>query len=306
MIAPTHVALGTAVAMMNGLEGVQMVMMIFGSVVPDIDHPKSFLGKIFSFISIPLHEKYGHRNFIHSICLWGPITLFSYFFWNPGYWLCMGVYTHLFIDCFNTSGVRLLSPFTEKTFVLLSYRRRITTGTKAEYVVMVCLWLSAWFAFEIKQLGGLKYAIGYVTGSAQIAREYYLAEGERICYMTGYLRYPNGAITQDKYQVIGSEGPFGLAIWDHRQSKVLHLPLDAQFLACWMKPGLKDWNQVRVNGRQTIKLRNGHAYILAELDGYMGEVWQRVDSGETVEGFVIYDSGVVELSAATMLFSFSD
>jgi len=304
MIAPTHIALGTAVAMMNGLESLSLAMVIVGSVLPDIDHPKSFIGKVFTFASIPLNERYGHRKFIHSLCLWGPLTVLMHLMWTPGYWLCIGVITHLLLDCFNTSGVHLFSPLTEKTFVLLSYKRRIATGTKAEYVVLSCLWLTAWLTFEINQLGGLKYSIGYVTGSPKIAREYYLAEGERICYMTGYLRFPNGAITQDSYQVIGAEGMFGLAIWDHRQNKVLHLPKDANFLACWMRPGEKDWNQVRVDTKQTIKLKNDHAYTFGKLEGYMGEVWQRVDSGDTVEGFIIYESGIVELSAAKQQFSF--
>lgn len=37
------------------------------AVIPDLDEPKSKFGKLFFFISIPVHSLFGHRTFTHSL-----------------------------------------------------------------------------------------------------------------------------------------------------------------------------------------------------------------------------------------------
>lgn len=45
--------------------------------LPDIDHPKSFLGQRLSWISKPVARAFGHRGFTHSLlAVFGALTLF--------------------------------------------------------------------------------------------------------------------------------------------------------------------------------------------------------------------------------------
>ncbi|WP_427925738.1 metal-dependent hydrolase [Shewanella algae] len=39
----------------------------FGSLLPDLDHPSSTIGKRVLFVSVPLAGLFGHRQFTHSI-----------------------------------------------------------------------------------------------------------------------------------------------------------------------------------------------------------------------------------------------
>lgn len=74
MIAPTHAIYGPAVALIIlavfGVEASFHWTVIFcamlGSVLPDIDHPTSTVGRLVPWISKPLERHYGHRAVTHS------------------------------------------------------------------------------------------------------------------------------------------------------------------------------------------------------------------------------------------------
>ena len=74
MIAPTHAIYGPAVALIIlavfGVEASFHWTVIFcamlGSVLPDIDHPTSTVGRLVPWISKPLERNYGHRAVTHS------------------------------------------------------------------------------------------------------------------------------------------------------------------------------------------------------------------------------------------------
>ena len=84
-----------------------------GSLLPDIDHPQSILGRRLPFISKPIHKCFGHRSFTHSIgflcmVLFLP-TVFNYPLIGVG--LCAGTLSHIVLDfaCIG-SGVAFLYP----------------------------------------------------------------------------------------------------------------------------------------------------------------------------------------------------
>lgn len=99
-----------------GLGGV-----LLGSILPDIDHPYSPIGRTLSLISKPLNYFLGHRGFIHTIWMVGifagvgylfytlqPDSLFNWFFIG----LCLGYFLHLLEDKMSLSGLYLLYPLT--------------------------------------------------------------------------------------------------------------------------------------------------------------------------------------------------
>ncbi|WP_220756897.1 metal-dependent hydrolase [Shewanella colwelliana] len=87
---------------------------IFGSLLPDLDHPRSTIGKRVLFVSVPLAGIFGHRQFTHSI--W-PLVLTVWLFnltdqANSYVMVLMiGYMSHVIADMLTDSGVPFLWPF---------------------------------------------------------------------------------------------------------------------------------------------------------------------------------------------------
>lgn len=88
------------------------------SLLPDIDHPRSVLGRRFYWISVPIARIFGHRGFTHSIlailCGIGffRLALFSSCSVPTDSLQAMiiGYFSHLFADMLTPVGVPLLWP----------------------------------------------------------------------------------------------------------------------------------------------------------------------------------------------------
>lgn len=129
------------------LIGIPLVICaIFGSLLPDLDHPGSTLGKKVPFISSPLSHLFGHRGFIHSplLCLIIGVLLLSFYPTIPATYksiylgvtlgITVGYASHLFLDALTVSGVPLLSPISRKKYRLM----KLHTG-KHEWFVIITL-----------------------------------------------------------------------------------------------------------------------------------------------------------------------
>ena len=92
----------------------------FGSLIPDIDHPESKLGRRVYPLSSLLFQFAGHRGFFHSLVFWGMMT-FAFYLANsylgqgylPEAWLLISIghLSHLLGDMFfGRHGVQLLWP----------------------------------------------------------------------------------------------------------------------------------------------------------------------------------------------------
>ncbi|PSX03963.1 metal-dependent hydrolase [Photobacterium angustum] len=94
---------------------------LFGSLLPDIDHPSSTFGKRVKLISYPLSLIFGHRGITHSLF---ALILIGYFMLsaidiNHGFTLyqwvifsmMVGYLSHIIIDYGSPQGVQLFYPF---------------------------------------------------------------------------------------------------------------------------------------------------------------------------------------------------
>ena len=140
MLAPTHSVFGIFLTLIIlAVFGVQwslhwtiILFAILGAIIPDIDHPKSIIGKFFYIISAPLERRYGHRTITHSLVGWVICTvLFSlillFVVWIFGIvwklefdawnllprWIAafsISYFSHLVLDMFNRRGSQLFWP----------------------------------------------------------------------------------------------------------------------------------------------------------------------------------------------------
>lgn len=122
MMAATHVLTGVATYVgISTLPGVDLPVEIatvaaasLGSLAPDIDDPRSWIGRRLFFISAPLLAILGHRGFTHSLIAAVLVTagLSWYFSISVQAWAAaflIGYLVHLAGD-WSTGGVPLLWP----------------------------------------------------------------------------------------------------------------------------------------------------------------------------------------------------
>ena len=149
MLAGSHVALGVAawawaaphlgIATLNPAA---LTLAVAGSLLPDLDHPRSWVGQRLRPISRPLAAAFGHRGVTHSLlAVCGGALLLrahgvSRFVVDP---LVTGYLSHLGADLLTPAGLRLAWPLRGSVAVPLC-----RTGSLAEAVVVAVI--LAWTA----------------------------------------------------------------------------------------------------------------------------------------------------------------
>lgn len=274
MTAPTHIAFAVSLGMLCGMDGVSLKVLACGAILPDMDHPRSSLGRIFSFLSIPLNKWVGHRRTWHGLALWSAIALGG-LVWTPVWWIALGAISHVLLDALNTSGVQLFMPFSELVCVLFSRRYRFPSGSKQELVLLVVLVSLGFAGGYIGSIGGSQALLGYVTGSYDVAYRQYVSKGLQVCEMTGSLRWVTGEVRAGRWNIIGVEGG-GLALWDGE--RVVHVPEQGKFLRCRLVCTHERWQASRLAGV---------AKTLTEVFFFDGRRWIHAPPGSAVFGHVI-------------------
>jgi inner membrane protein len=275
MMAPTHIAFAVACGMLGGAEPVALKLMAAGALLPDLDHPQSTIGRVFFFLSIPLHKAVGHRQSIHGFTLWTMICALGLIRPEAG-WLGLGALSHVFLDCLNISGVQALMPFSEKVCVMFGRRWRFAAGSKNELFLLIALGIIAWSGNYIGNLGGLRTLVGLITGSYQVAYQQYLDQGLTICQIEGKLRHRNGKTEEGEWTIIGRDRDKDLAIL--YGDEILRISRQAEFLRARLRPGKERWDSARVQG--WVRTRNAAFF-------YDGQKWKRAGPGNVVFGQVI-------------------
>ena len=130
----THLVFAILVALLFKFGLVAGLVCVFASLIPDIDTPKSKVGrkvKVFSWI---LNIVFGHRRLFHSLffvgVLSGMIWVFSV---EIALGFFVGYFSHLLIDGLNREGIRLFWPFKFKI------KGFIKTGSFLEHVLFFVL-----------------------------------------------------------------------------------------------------------------------------------------------------------------------
>lgn len=98
---------------------------LFGSLLPDIDHTKSWIGKAFYPVAKWLSVNYGHRTITHSIFFLIGICVLSIFLeknfradYSVSIILFFSVLSHLIFDMVTLQGIPLFYPFYKNPCVL--------------------------------------------------------------------------------------------------------------------------------------------------------------------------------------------
>ena len=90
-----------------------VTLAIISSLLPDICHAQSRIGRRFKFISIIIRLLFGHRTFTHSILFVSIIAALLYMIQTPNYYLITiicGLLSHVILDMLTPRVDKLLYP----------------------------------------------------------------------------------------------------------------------------------------------------------------------------------------------------
>jgi inner membrane protein len=247
MITLTHLAFAAIFAGDVKANLLQVGVTVIGSTLPDLDHPQSFIGKILSPVSSRLNLRYGHRKEIHGLPLWFTILLIGKFLnLELIQWLVIGAISHAIIDCYNTSGVALLAPFSDKRFVFFSKDSwQIPSGSRQDYFCCIAFVLCFGLTQYVYFLGGARAALNLVMQSPKVTVEHYIAAGTQRCEISGKFRWSDGRTEKVQWLIVGSEGD-NLVYFDGK--KLIRENQHGKFLRSSLMKLQQDWISVKING----------------------------------------------------------
>lgn len=107
---------------------INLILIIIGSLLPDIDNPESIIGTLFKRLSEKIYEKCNHRGLTHSLLFAAPLMVI------PS--LGIGVLSHLVLDLLTNNGVQLMYP-SKNRYVL--FGGSLKTGVHDTIASVVCL-----------------------------------------------------------------------------------------------------------------------------------------------------------------------
>ena len=274
MTTPTHIIFSALFSSIGNADSWQTAACAVGSLLPDLDHPRSSIGRVFFFVSHPLNMRCGHRGLIHSVFLWFSLLLLGVLIHSPRLqWLAIGALSHVLLDCYNTSGVRALTPFSSKSVVLFKRDWRVNAGSLGEIYVFIALAALLPAAHYAQTIGGPRKLINRLVRSPVITAEEYQRAGNARCYAKGEWRWNDGRIETVEWLVVGTEANW-LVMYDGRK---LIKKKHGEFLRSTLRPTSDAWNMVSVNAIVTVR----QAALFFD-----GRVWHLAKPGEKALGVI--------------------
>jgi membrane-bound metal-dependent hydrolase YbcI (DUF457 family) len=178
MLAPTHSVFGIFLTLILlavfgvqwGLHWTIILVAVVGSIMPDIDYPRSLVGTIFRPISAFLENRYGHRTVTHSLLGWLIaslgfgliIAVLMLVIHNEEFailaprWAAafsLSYFSHLLLDMFNKRGSQMFWPDQGRDVIPKYYKLRTESGAPIEVAIFLALVVLMVLALPISTYG---------------------------------------------------------------------------------------------------------------------------------------------------------
>ena len=209
MTAPTHIAFGLltvtssfslfSVSIHRNLPAVACA--IIGSLLPDVDSPNSYIGRMMPFASIPIERRWGHRTITHSLlCMLAlSVVTLPLLAWKSACYaaVLLGYMSHLIADSATKSGVPLFYPHPAVCVFPGSARYRVKTGSPlGEGVVCVVVVILLLVFMPISNMGGIWRSFRYLMATPSAAySDYRRANTETYLNFEGQWRHTRETVS---------------------------------------------------------------------------------------------------------------
>ena len=153
MTSPTHIAFAESLYLLILTpSGVQLswhgaIITAFVSLLPDIDLPTSWLGRIFFFSSEPIERTFGHRTITHSLLFAPCAALVVYMlerlnliYPHTTSLFLMAYVSHILLDTCTIQGAKMFYPISSRDCVFpydprSPYSYRMKSGSRADTIL---------------------------------------------------------------------------------------------------------------------------------------------------------------------------
>lgn len=277
MTALTHASFGILIAACADAGIYASACAALGSLIPDIDHPQSSIGRLLFFLSVPINDRFGHRGTIHSLFLWSiPLIIGIVSKSTVIQWISIGCISHCVLDTMNKSGVRMFEPFSRQTVVCGGNSIRISTASVQEIFVFMVLTSLVFMMGYGNSIGGIRKLVNRMMHSSKITQEEYIRAGYELCYARGDFRWKHGLIENGvQWLVVGTEDSGDtLVYWNgSRIVKTRH----GEFIRSELIETKQEWKPIRIDG-----------FVKAASDVFYfdGQKWHLARSGELAFGMI--------------------
>lgn len=120
----------------NELNYLTLAGVCLGALLPDIDEPKSFIGEKIPIIPSIVKSILGHRGITHSLFAVGCVFFITFITRNPiVFGIFLGYFFHLVEDNFSVSGIKWLTPFSNKSYKIPISFLIYKTGSLKEHLI---------------------------------------------------------------------------------------------------------------------------------------------------------------------------
>jgi len=196
---------------------------VLGAIIPDLDHAKSTIGKLFPLLSKPIEQRYGHRMVTHSFLGWGVITiilgiilallhLVGFKSWSSGMvnwrWVAafsIGYLSHLMLDMLNIRGVPLFWPEKLRFVLFKNPRLRMESGSRFEVILIIIFAVSIFLALPLSKYGLMSSLRWMLATSGSAIEEYKAADKVSLVEFTGYFTVTKQAVEKGVAEILGVE-----------------------------------------------------------------------------------------------------
>jgi inner membrane protein len=215
MMAKTHLLLAATVTSMV-LETTHPIVLgtaALASQLPDVDTSTSFAGRLCLPLARWLEYRFAHRTVTHSflatvfiaLLAW-PLRSHSAQLWAA---FILGYFSGWFGDTFTKAGVAAFYPLSSARLVIpANPRLRLTTGTRAEYVVLALLLIALLGSIHLNSKGGLLRGVNVWLAQPEGVAALFARESTRhqiLAHITGRL-VASAQLTQEEFEVLEVEG----------------------------------------------------------------------------------------------------
>jgi endonuclease YncB( thermonuclease family) len=144
-----------------------LLLVAAASVLPDADHPQSWLGRRLGGVSRDLNRLFGQRSFLHSLPALVLVTvllgLFPWWIFGsslPATAVSVGYGSHLFADMMTLGGVQLFWPSRAIAVFPGRDEYRVVPGSERAFVVVALVLALLFYPASKMGFDGLIYRLG--------------------------------------------------------------------------------------------------------------------------------------------------
>lgn len=280
MISPTHFAFGILATSLACQSLNPAILLVGGcsSLLPDIDHTESIIGRLLLPISKAINERFGHRTITHSLIGVLIVAAISAAIFTANQQVAVaffvGYLSAIVGDMMTKSGVKLFWPDQSNWAILENPALRFKTGGIGEFVLLLVIFSGAIANFNAVSGGGIsEVASNYYSGligKKKAAVDFFNRHSNQYLIglkITGYMASDRRPVSSN-FRVIHIEGA---SIYVQNPLTGYLYKLEQEIIVTKVKPykegiGSASTNKLTLNDEKLEpRLKSGEIYYFGKL-----------------------------------------